>query len=264
LIYNNSVSVIPASILIVILTLVVAAGNGIFSFQLADGSTLPVILIHGYFEDGRVWNRWEQLLNADNITYTVVTFGPPLFTFSMESYDACGSAADHAIQLNAIVQEMKRMTGKDQVNIVSHSKGGLDARVYLANNLLNDDVANLIMIGTPNAGSPLAFSNDLCAPAVFDIRPGAPATIAARNQHTNYHTIAGDWDLFHLCSFYFANIPGYNILISSGLSNDGIVPIKSVESELYFNNLRHTSDCHQDLLSYEEYQLALPILLKEP
>ena len=77
----------------------VIAGTGIFSFHvvygqpdIANQSTLPVILIHGYFEDGRVWNRWEQLLNADNITYTVVTFEPPLFTFSMESYDACGSA----------------------------------------------------------------------------------------------------------------------------------------------------------------------------
>ena len=247
----------------------VIAGTGIFSFHvvygqpdIANGSTLPVILIHGYFEDGRVWNRWEQLLNADNITYTVVTFEPPLFTFSMESYDACGSAPDHAIQLNAIVQEMKRMTGKEQVNIVSHSKGGLDARLYLANSGISD-VANLIMIGTPNAGSPLAFSNNLCSPAVFDIRPGALATTAARNQHTNYHTIAGDWDLANPCSFFAFNILGHNFLISSGLLNDGIVPINSVESEPYFNNLGHTSHCHQDLLSDEEYQLALPILLGE-
>ena len=47
-------------------------------------------------------------------------------------------------------------TGQDKVNIVGHSKGGLDARVFLAHNITRDDVANLIMIGTPNAGSPLA------------------------------------------------------------------------------------------------------------
>ena len=37
-------------------------------------------------------------------------------------------------------------TGQNQVNIVGFSKGGLDARVYLANDLANDNVANLIMI----------------------------------------------------------------------------------------------------------------------
>jgi hypothetical protein len=34
-------------------------------------------------------------------------------------------------------------------------KEELDTRVYLSNDLSNDDIANLIMIGTPNLGSPL-------------------------------------------------------------------------------------------------------------
>ncbi|PWU80702.1 MAG: hypothetical protein DLM72_10990 [Candidatus Nitrosopolaris wilkensis] len=67
--------------------------------------------------------------------------------------------------------EIKSETGQDRVNIVGHSKGGLDARVYLANRTYN--VANLIMIGTPNAGSPLAQSSIICAPAVYDLKPGA-------------------------------------------------------------------------------------------
>ena len=44
--------------------------------------------------------------------------------------------------------------------MVGHSKGGLDARVYLANSGTHD-VANLIMIGTPNGGNPLANENEL-------------------------------------------------------------------------------------------------------
>jgi triacylglycerol esterase/lipase EstA (alpha/beta hydrolase family) len=53
---------------------------------------------------------------------------------------------------------------------VGHSKGGLDARIFLD---ITDtkDVAILIMIGTPNVGSPAAETNDACAPAVFDLRP---------------------------------------------------------------------------------------------
>lgn len=46
-------------------------------------------------------------------------------------------------------------------------------------------VANLIMIGTPNAGAPLASHSDSCSPAVKDLIDHAPATKSksARNMH---------------------------------------------------------------------------------
>jgi triacylglycerol esterase/lipase EstA (alpha/beta hydrolase family) len=61
-----------------------------------------------------------------------------------------------------------------KINIVGLSKGGLDARVFL-DIIDTKDTANLIMIGTPNAGSPAAETNDVCAP-IFDLRPIANAT----------------------------------------------------------------------------------------
>ena len=45
-------------------------------------------------------------------------------------------------------RDVKDQSGQNKVNIVGHSKGGLDARMYLGNS--TQDVANLIMIGTPN------------------------------------------------------------------------------------------------------------------
>ncbi len=68
------------------------------------------------------------------------------------SNDPCGSAKDHAKELGDIVAQ-----GQKQVNIVGYSKGGLDARVYLAENSGRGthDVANFVMIGTPNASSPV-------------------------------------------------------------------------------------------------------------
>lgn len=96
-------------------------------------------------------------------------------------------------------------TRQDKVNIVGHSKGGLDARVFLADNITRNDVANLIMIGTPNAGSPLAdlvveeslsyiegtygpifASYWLCTPALLDLRTNASDTNATQNPNTNY------------------------------------------------------------------------------
>ncbi|MEP6576272.1 MAG: alpha/beta fold hydrolase [Nitrososphaerota archaeon] len=79
---------------------------------------------------------------------------------TFENDDPCGMAKGHAMELNRIIEDFKKETHKEKINIVGYSKGGLDARVYLANNLTNAGIANLIMIGTPNAGTPLAKLND--------------------------------------------------------------------------------------------------------
>jgi len=116
-------------------------------------SLLPVLLVHGYLEDATVWRTWENLLAEDNIPFYTVTF---------TNEDECGSAAAHAVELQRIIQKILNSTDYKKVNIAAHSKGGLDARAYLATG--TDNVANLIMIGTPNAGSsfPLLNSN-LCS-----------------------------------------------------------------------------------------------------
>ena len=41
-------------------------------------------------------------------------------------------AAAHAKELSKKIKGIRSQTGQHQVNIVGHSKGGVDARVYLA------------------------------------------------------------------------------------------------------------------------------------
>jgi len=209
--------------------------------EITGGSNqrLPVILVHGYRENSGIWSEWEQFLKGDNIPFCKVSFH--------NSDDMCGSAADHAQELEQIVQNVKSMTGQTSVNIVAHSKGGLDARVYLANTGTSD-VANLIMLGTPNAGSVLAdFQySDGCNPAILDLRTDAPATNATQNTNTHYFTIAGE------CFAYYSNvIPG---------PDDGLVAVSSVESLPYSTSLGQTQNCHWDLIGQEEYRLAQPIV----
>jgi pimeloyl-ACP methyl ester carboxylesterase len=199
----------------------------------AQSKLLPVILLHGYFDDATVWNTWERLLKQDGITFFTVTFA---------NDDKCGSAASHAIELQEIVQNISQLTGSEKVNIAAHSKGGLDARAYLSKD--GDNVANLIMIGTPNAGITLAFLNNFCAPAVWDLRPGASVDEAPRNPHTKYYTISGDWLPLIGGNFY---IPG---------PDDGLVSVSSVESKSYFESLGRTLNNHMDLLGRQEYDLA--------
>ncbi len=215
---------------------------------------LPVLLIHEYIEDASVWNKWINLLKKDGISAVYpITF--------KQSDDKCGSAADHAKELSNIIGQIKKETGQNKVNIVGHSKGGLDARVYLANN--TQDVANLIMIGTPNAGSPLAQTSEICTPAVYDLRPGAAATQVKMNPNTKYYTIAGDWNPesgnCQLTPFLPMEQSGFSNLPKP---NDGIVPLSSVESQDYFISLGHSKSCHSNLMSEYEYGLAKGVIVE--
>jgi triacylglycerol esterase/lipase EstA (alpha/beta hydrolase family) len=173
------------------------------------------------------------------------------------------------MQAQQILKDMEKKGFTKKINIVGHSKGGLDARVFLANSSYsaNTAVANLIMIGTPNAGSPLANNNNECSPAVKDLRPGAADTKAERNQNTNYYTIFGDWNpsLLMNCpqkEWLPIALAGYFKLIGKEGINDGIVPVSSVQSQSYFINLGHTSNCHSNLLGDDEYRLARGVLMK--
>ena len=208
--------------------------------QQTEEKPLPVLLVHGYVEEATVWKKWEDMLRKDGIQFFTVTF--------KDSDDKCGSAKQHAIELEKMVQKVKEEAGSQKINIVGYSKGGLDARIFLD---ITDtkDIVNLIMIGTPNAGSIVAETNNVCSPAVFDMRPGANATKAVINPNTKYYTIAGDW----------MPLTQGNLMIPG--NDDGLVSVESVESQQYFQSLGRTEHGHAELLSEEEYQMSKDVLL---
>jgi pimeloyl-ACP methyl ester carboxylesterase len=235
---------------------------------------LPVILIHGYKEDSTVWSAWESSLKHDDIPYCT-TFFP--------SDDKCGSANDHAQDLNQIVQRVKILTHQNEVNIVGHSKGGLDTRVFLEQRQIHD-VPNLIMIGTPNGGSPLAdevvlsnsfnllnpfniwfnfLKSSICTPALFDLETFAQDTKVKENPFTKYYTIYGNWNSSVPCRNIGSEDIGQHFLNVNAINtpNDGIVPKWSVESLTNFTNLGSTPHCHTDLLSNQEYNMSKSVLI---
>jgi pimeloyl-ACP methyl ester carboxylesterase len=225
--------------------------------------SLPVILVHGWAEDSSIWLQWEKLLKENSIPFCTVTFQ------QSPSGDTCGSAADHANELAQIVEQVKTMTGQNQVNIVAHSKGGLDTRLYLAQSG-SPDVANLVMIGTPNGGDPLADEgaqsidpfNVTCRPALFDLETGAYDTTVENNPHTNYYTIYGIWNPSLDCPLNAYENLGFNELMRLNAGpNDGIVPLLSSESLSNFTNLGHTDHCHTGLLTSDEYTMARSVLM---
>jgi hypothetical protein len=255
---TTKLSVRISVISIIALSLIVINGESFFPSanaqetmcdNLDSNIALPVLLIHGWNEgsDGDIrihFDEWERQLQQESIPFCTVSF--------QQSSDACGSAADHAREIGQIIQNIKNTIGQNQVNIVGFSKGGLDARVYLDNSN-SQDVANLIMIGTPNDGSPVAESTNHCWPAIKDIRPGAPATMTGENTHTQYYTIAGECLPFLVNPFGFIIIPE---------PNDSLVGISSVNSQPYFQFLGYSTNCHLNLLGDYEYGLAHDVLIE--
>ena len=74
-----------------------------------------------------------------------------LFTFPYEWRDSNVFSANF---LDDKIDEVKSVCGCDKVDIVAHSMGGLVARAYIQSIDYDDDVDQIIFLGTPHKGSP--------------------------------------------------------------------------------------------------------------
>ena len=72
-------------------------------------------------------------------------------------YDWRRPLAENIEFLRDRISEVKTATGADQVDLVGHSMGGLVSRVYIQSDIYNYDVAHLITLGSPHAGSALSY-----------------------------------------------------------------------------------------------------------
>ncbi|WP_207706878.1 esterase/lipase family protein [Alkaliphilus pronyensis] len=74
-------------------------------------------------------------------------------------YDWRKNCSDSARNyLYKTIQRVKAKTHSKKVNIICHSMGGLVTRAYVQSNYYNDDVNKMIVMATPNTGSPPNFS----------------------------------------------------------------------------------------------------------
>jgi triacylglycerol lipase len=109
----------------------------------------PVVLAHGIAMRDRgipfvPWGRIPYVLRENGVE---VFFG---------NTDAWGSVESNAELLKTTVDKILEETGKEKVNIIAHSKGGLDSRYMIWKYNYGDKVASLTTISTPHHGAVLA------------------------------------------------------------------------------------------------------------
>jgi len=87
------------------------------------------------------------------IPETLAGMGIDVFVGNTDSW---GDYESNAAVLKKNIENILRETGKEKVNIIGHSKGGLDSRYLIWKHDFGDKIASLTTICTPHRGSEIA------------------------------------------------------------------------------------------------------------
>jgi pimeloyl-ACP methyl ester carboxylesterase len=158
----------------------------------------PVVLVHGFSSD---WTAWANYLGTDGylakerIKGYAVGDGQFPGTMNTGSFVApsqrTNTIAENAAILGQYIDSVKKSTGAQQVDLIAHSMGGLISRYYIDRVMQGRDVAQLIMLGSPMAGTDCAdlpATLGLYLPATLEIRPSYVEDIFNR-QVTHRHGV---------------------------------------------------------------------------
>lgn len=104
----------------------------------------PLVLVHGIgFRDFRYFNYWGRIPRELMKNGAVIYYG---------NQEALGTIAYNAEDIRRKIFQVLEETGSGKVNIIAHSKGGLDARYAVSKLGMAPYVASLTTMNTPHRG----------------------------------------------------------------------------------------------------------------
>lgn len=162
---------------------VAARGNG----QPLEGSLTvtvaprPIVMVHGFNAD---YTTWLAYLGAQGYLASMGLHGYAVGDGQVPGVLDTGSLTDPARRTNTIAQNaailgeyidnVQKATGAEKVDLLVHSMGGMISRYYLDRVMTDVDAAQLVILGTPMAGSSCASlpaALGLMLPATLEIEP---------------------------------------------------------------------------------------------
>lgn len=105
---------------------------------------VPVLLVHGFICNYRVWDKVARALHEAGHPVLAITL-EPLFT----------SIDDYAPHIQQSVRQLQQASGAAQVALVGHSMGGLAIRAWMRQHG-SADVAKILTLGSPHQGTKVA------------------------------------------------------------------------------------------------------------
>jgi len=104
----------------------------------------PILMVHGvFFRDFKYFNYWGRIPKELEENGAIIYYG---------NHQSASSIEDSAAELTDRIKEIVKETGYEKVNIIAHSKGGLDCRYAISKLDAAPYVASLITINTPHRG----------------------------------------------------------------------------------------------------------------
>jgi triacylglycerol lipase len=105
----------------------------------------PILMVHGTgFRDSKYHDYWGRIPKALEDEGATIFYG---------EQDGWGSIETNAQMLKDRITELLASTGYEKVNIIAHSKGGMDARYAISSLDMAEYVASLTTISTLHHGS---------------------------------------------------------------------------------------------------------------
>lgn len=108
------------------------------------GTKYPILMVHGvFFRDFKYFNYWGRIPDELEKNGAVIYYG---------NHQSAASIEDSGKELAARILEVLKETGAEKVNIIAHSKGGLDCRYAVSMLGMDKYTATLTTINTPHRG----------------------------------------------------------------------------------------------------------------
>jgi pimeloyl-ACP methyl ester carboxylesterase len=197
----------------------------------------PVVLVHGFGSD---YHTWANYLGPSGYLALMGLRGFAVGDGQVEGTLYTGNLLDPNARTNTIagnaqvlaeyIANVKTLTGADAVDLVVHSMGGLISRYYIDRVMQGRDVAQLIMLGTPNGGSN-------CSLMLGNLGIYQPAALELREDYVR--------NVFNPQIHEQRSIPFYNFA-GTPIQNKLLSPCSQVPSDMVVS-LRSASDAPVEL-----------------
>jgi triacylglycerol lipase len=122
----------------------------------------PIVFVHGWNSTGATWDTMKSRFAAD---------GWSASELNAWTYNTAQSNVTTAGQLSSYIDQVRSRTGAPEVDVVTHSMGGLSSRYYLKNLDATGKVDEWVSLGGPNHGTQSA--NGCFQISCVEMRPGS-------------------------------------------------------------------------------------------
>jgi pimeloyl-ACP methyl ester carboxylesterase len=212
----------------------------------------PLVLVHGLWSSADAWiPLYQNLLGGYGTGWKAYPVGEKPEHGKLNTGGAFLSASksnslyENADELEKYIKYAQDDSNAWHVDIVAHSLGGLISRLYIHRQMPNmpdnkPQVKHLVMLGTPNAGSPCADTIDmkfrLYGERVQAVKDLKPENVAIFNQYVRDRK-----------QVKFSALAGNVVPVMCGgyMWNDGVVSVDSAINGM--DDFAYSNDVHTEL-----------------